>query len=389
MSLTKIPLLEVCENRTSGISKFEGYKEYLNTGSLDFDTITSTETITYKNRPSRANRKLKIDDVICARMQDTIKVLHIDNEKLSNLIVSTGFIVLHPSNTLLPKYLKYFLLSNHFNKEKNLLCNGATQRAINDTNLNKIAIPLPPLPEQKHIVEILEKADTLRKKRQEADEKSNTIIQSVFLQMFGDPIINLNNFKKIRLKEIIELGPQNGIYKSTNYIGKGDTILIDIKSLYRGWKVSLEELRTIKVTPSELEKYSLKNDDILINRVSLKPEGVGKAVLVDQLAKPAVFESNMMRIRLKRQECTSSFLVIHLGLPSTRKQLLSIARVLNQASINQSAINNLEIILPPISEQQKFAVLVQKVEKIKQKQQESKKEIDNLFNSLMQKVFSH
>ncbi|MCM8782504.1 MAG: restriction endonuclease subunit S, partial [Candidatus Omnitrophica bacterium] len=145
MNYPKFSLLDLCENRTSGISEFAGEKKYLSTGNLDLDKIIETETITYNDRPSRANRELKINDVIFARMQNTMKVLHIDNEEKSDLIVSTGFVVLHPKEQLLPKYLKFFLLSENFNKTKDSLCNGATQRAINDSNLKKIKIPLPPL----------------------------------------------------------------------------------------------------------------------------------------------------------------------------------------------------------------------------------------------------
>ncbi len=115
-----------------------------------------------------------------------MKVLHIDNEEKSNLIVSTGFVVLHPKEQLLPKYLKFFLLSKNFNKTKDYLCNGATQRAINDSNLKKIKILLPPLSEQERIVEILEKADALRKKRQEADELNSSMIHSIFCDMFNN-----------------------------------------------------------------------------------------------------------------------------------------------------------------------------------------------------------
>lgn len=390
MSLKITPLLDICENRTSAISEFAGERQYLTTGNLDYDKVVKADTVTYNNRPSRANRKLKLGDVIFARMQDTVKVLQINNETLSNMIVSTGFVVLHPKEGLLPSYLKYFLLSGEFNIRKNSLCNGATQRAINDTNLRKIKILLPPLAEQKRIINILEKADTLRKKRREVNGLSNKIIQSIFLEMFGDPAHNPKKWKIYSLGEYIATLTDyhaNGSYKilrkHVRMTDKQEYAIMVRSTDLENNNFEADNKYITKGAYDFLTKTKLFGGEILVNKIG----SAGKVYFMPTLSRPASLGMNLFLLRFN--EMLNNLYVYHY-LTSLYGQLI-LKRKAHGAvtkTITKKEIRSIPIALPPVRSQQRFANVVQKVTKIKDKQKQSEKEIENLFQGLMAKFFN-
>lgn len=142
-------------NIKTGVDKYDGNKNYYSTGSIKPNDIIIEGSYSYNNRPSRANRIALEGDVIEARMFGTSKATIID-KTLNDQLLSTGFFQLRSNNIILSKYVYYFLKSDYFIKIKNSFCSGTTQKAINDTNLNKILIPIPPLGEQKRIVDKLD-----------------------------------------------------------------------------------------------------------------------------------------------------------------------------------------------------------------------------------------
>jgi len=183
------------------VQRFDGEKKYVATGDLSDEIDSCVEKVTFDNRPSRANLLAEEGDVIVARMKSTKKILQIQKSE-SNMIFSTGFIVLRPNEELLSKYLYYFLFSDLFQNKKDSLCTGATQQSINNNNFADIQIPLPSLAEQKRIATILDKADALRRKDGELLKKYDELAQSIFIDMFGDPVKNEKGWEVKKLGEI-------------------------------------------------------------------------------------------------------------------------------------------------------------------------------------------
>ena len=142
----------------SGIKFFEGTKKYVATGSLLNKDIVNALDITFNSRPSRANMEFRKNDVICARMKNTKKILLID-DSTKDFIFSTGFVGLRVNNLnkLMPKYVFYWLNSYYFQEMKNNLCNGSTQESISIENLKKIPINIPEIHDQKTIISFLDK----------------------------------------------------------------------------------------------------------------------------------------------------------------------------------------------------------------------------------------
>lgn len=146
---------------SSGIDKFDSVKNYLSTSSVEINRIVSVESrITFDDRPSRANMQPVVNSVWFAKMNDTVKVLEItDQDFADNYILSTGFAGIGCGKNVNSGFLKQILLSDSFNNEKNNRSKGTTQKAINNEELKKIKILLPPLSVQNKIAEILGAVD--------------------------------------------------------------------------------------------------------------------------------------------------------------------------------------------------------------------------------------
>jgi len=151
-----ISLVEDFNYVPTGVEAYLGKRKYYSTGSIKETAYTPEGEYSFDDRPSRANRVADKEDVLQARMKGTNKVLLID-AKLEGSLFSTGFFQVRPyENTYVSKFLYYYLSSSVFLKEKDDLCSGSTQSALNDTNAKKLKVPLPPLGEQKRIVEKVE-----------------------------------------------------------------------------------------------------------------------------------------------------------------------------------------------------------------------------------------
>lgn len=128
---------------------------------------------------------------------------------------STEFHVLRPSKDLDPKYVFYLIWSERFRKigEKGMTGSAGQKRVPADL-LRRFEIPLPPLDEQKRIAAILDKADVLRAKRRQAIALLDSLTQSIFLEMFGDPVSNPKGLPKRPLGELIKVSSGDGLTSS-------------------------------------------------------------------------------------------------------------------------------------------------------------------------------
>ena len=151
-----ISLVEDLNYVPTGVEPYEGEKPYYSTGSIKEKEHIPEGMYIFSDRPSRANRLVQKNDVLQARMKGTNKALLIDDQ-LDGALFSTGFFQVRPyGDTYVPKFLYFYLGSSVFLKEKDALCSGSTQSALNDTNAKKIKIPLPPIEEQNRIVAKIE-----------------------------------------------------------------------------------------------------------------------------------------------------------------------------------------------------------------------------------------
>lgn len=264
---------------------------------------------------------------------------------------------------------------------------GGAQPNISQEKIRKTKIFLPPLDEQKRIAAILDKADQLRQKRRQAIALLDSLTQSIFLEMFGDPVSNSKGFPVVEFGSLIKSGPTNGLYKPASAYGEGTRIL-RINNFYDGAIVGMDELRRLAVSPKEQETYSLAEGDIVINRVNSR-EHLGKSALVPALDEPIVFESNMMRLSLHDSAINQKYCIDFLQSSSIKQQISKKAKdAVNQSSINQSDVKSFRIMLPPIAKQREYAKVALTSSTRKGIVARALAVGDQLFSSLQHRAFS-
>lgn len=287
---------------------------------------------------------------------------------------------------VIPEYMAYYILKNRYTLDS--MASGAVVPMINKTQFSNIKIYLPPLEEQKRIVSILERAEDAIRKRQESNRLLDELVKSKFIEMFGDPITNLNNWDI-------------------------ETIGSVVKSITAGWSVNGEsrvkmedEKAVLKV--SAVTQGCFKSDEY---KVIDKDVEIKKYVFPEQ--------GDLLFSRANTRELVGATCIIHkdypdLLLPDKLWKILFVDRVnvfymkyiLSESSIrakfsanstgtsgsmynvSMDKFKNIEIPVPPREIQDRFADFVKQVDKLKFKMENSLEELKNNFNSLMQRAFN-
>ncbi|MEN3234187.1 restriction endonuclease subunit S [Methylobacterium ajmalii] len=253
-------------------------------------------------------------------------------------------------------------------------------------NIRELQIPLPSLVEQKRIASILDDSVDVRRSRERSLELLDELKQSLFMQMFGDADHNHHSFPLVSIGSIIADGPSNGIYKPSSAYGRGVPIL-RINNFYDGEVTDLESLRRLEVDAHELDRFELKENDIVINRVNSR-EYVGKSAIVPCLKEKIVYESNMMRFSIIEEKASAHYVINALQTNSIKSQIRSkIKEAINQASINQSDVKCLEIPLPPLDEQRRLEKTLECLRSIRVVEKANVDRSEALAASLRQRAF--
>lgn len=308
--------------------------------------------------------------------------------QIENLVLGINVLRIKLAETKAnPRYI-FFLLQSKF--IKNQIFNRA-KRAVNQVSLNQsdiksLKIPLPPLKTQRKIVEILERADALRRKRQEADGKTSRILQAAFVKMFGDPVKNEMGWESKKLCDLSLLITKGESPKWQGYSYVDDGVPFIRSENIRWGNFSKTNMAYIPVEfHNKLSRSKLNPNDVLINLVGAS---IGRAAILPSSLKEANINQAVAVIRVNKRKLNPYYLLNLIINPifqmrNIQSQSVEAAR----ANISLTDLKNLKIPLPPLKLQQKFARLVENVESMKERQAESTAQIDEMFRGLMQKAF--
>jgi len=292
-------------------------------------------------------------------------------------------------NNVLNRYVLYILTSTNFKNYIERENRGGTQKFISLGNIRNFTLPLPPLEAQKQIAKTLDTAAEILAMRKQQLAELDNLIESTFYEMFGDLVANEKKWKVEKLDSVFKESPQNGLYKPASAYTNDNlgTPILRIDSFYSGKLKQPLTLKRLYCTQKEIDVYSLSEDDIVINRVN-SIEYLGKCAHIKGLLERTVFESNMMRLKVNDTIINSIYLTKFLCTPYIYDQILSHAKkAVNQASINQKDVQDLNILVPPISLQTKFAENITKMERQRSLVEKTVEETQYLFDSLMSEYF--
>jgi type I restriction enzyme S subunit len=372
-------LLDLAPLAAEPVSQFSGEVGYVATGDVDGDDVSSSEVISFVNRPSRANLRMKDGDVAFARMAATDKAF-IVRDGLAELVFSTGFACLRPRpGACEPRYLKHFLRSTTFHIQKDRLATGATQKAITNDGISQIRIVAPALSEQRCIADILDKADVIRRKRKEAIALTEELLRSAFLEMFGDPVTNPKGWPVKPLGELGELDRGRSRHRPRN-----DPRLL-------GGAHPLIQTGEVANCDGVIRFYEQTYSDLGLSQSKLWPAGTLCITIAANIAKTGVlafdacFPDSVVGFTPGRS-ATTEFVQYWLGFlqPVLERQAPQSA----QKNINLEILRKLNVPTPNVERQRQFSEVVRKLRLARNEMRHAGDVSEGLFQTLVARFFA-
>lgn len=266
---------------------------------------------------------------------------------------------------------------------------GSTIPHIYFKDYCKCQVFLPSLDVQRRIVRTLSLIEGQILKIDDELSKLDILIKSRFVEMFGDPESNENGLRKTVLGEVLSVQPSNGLYKpQKDYISDGSGNPIVRIDSFQPEGPDYNRLKRLTCTEVELKRYGLNEGDIVINRVN-SVGCMGKTMLISNIPEPTVFESNMMRLHSDEAVIAPAFLCAQMVSGYSKNYFEANAkRAIGQASINQTDVKNLPILVPSLDLQHEYLLFVQQVDKLRVLIQQQKEKLQMLYDSLAQEYFA-
>jgi type I restriction enzyme S subunit len=298
---------------------------------------------------------------------------------------STEFHVMRPKPGISSRYLFHAVWNSKFrNKAAQNMTGSAGQKRVPKSFLENFEIPLPPLAEQERIAGILDKADGVRRKREEALKLSDELLRSVFLDMFGDPVTNPKRWEKGTIRDLVASVNYGTSTKADAETGKYPVLRMNNITYSGGW--DFESLKYCDIEDKDLTKFIVSKGQMLFNRTNSK-ELVGKTAVYrrdDAMA----FAGYLVRANMKPNadaEYVSAYLNSYHGKATLRGMCKSIV---GMANINAQEMLGIPILLPPATTQKAFGDIVRRVDARRSVVMEAHVVTKTLFSSLQQRAFS-
>jgi len=278
------------------------------------------------------------------------------------------------------RWLMHTINSPVMRQRINEYVTGTTRQRISRGNFSKLKISVPPLEQQRRIASILDQADELRQKRQQAIEKLDQLLQATFIDMFGDPVSNPKGWEKEKMDTLMTIVRGGSPRPIENFLG----------GTYPWIKIG----------------DATKGDDLFITKTkeAITEEGLHKTRL---LPEGSVIFANcgvslgFARI-LKIQGCIHDGWLAFQDIHEDKIHKLFLLKALNsitqyfrdtapdgtQPNLNTAIMKNFELIIPPMDLQLKFIAIVESIVNQKKILETSNIEFSNLFKSLQNQAFN-
>ncbi|TVQ26886.1 MAG: restriction endonuclease subunit S [Spirochaetaceae bacterium] len=265
---------------------------------------------------------------------------------------------------------------------------GATVKGITQDKLAALQIPLPPLEEQKRIAAILNAADALRAKRRQTLAELDTLLQSTFLDMFGDPVTNPKGWEVKALKDGVE-SFEGGRNLMPIERERRDRIRVLKVSAVTSGEYRPDESKPFSQNEPIQESHMVRNGDLLISRANTA-DLVGAVVYVWNTEGREMLPDKLWRFVLSDPRIIEPLFLLHVARSDYfRRQLIQRATGTSGSmkNIGKTKMLSIQVPFPPLSLQRHFATIVESVEQQKARLRAHLTELDTLFASLQSRAF--
>jgi type I restriction enzyme S subunit len=354
-------------------------------GNLDLTDLTIREVAEKKV----TQKQLKYGDIIIEKSggsddQPVGRVMFFDlkddNKYLCNNFTST----LRISSSNNPKYVFYMLrylysvgITNYYQNKTTGIRNLRLERYLNEAN-----IPLPTIELQSKIVEILDQAEEIKKKREETIRKLDELKKSIFFDMFGDPVKNNKKWRISKLGEALDF-MTSGSRGWAKYYSDTGSLFLTIKNVGNN-ELLLDEKTYVNAPDSaEAQRTKVKVRDILLSITA----DLGRTAVVEEDLGDAHINQHLAILRLK-DNYSSVYMSEYLSSVGGKHQIGKRVKGASKDGLNFNDIRSIEVPIPPLELQKKYLEYRNAVLHTKDNFNESLEKSNYLLKTLLQKAFN-
>ena len=342
----------------AGVSEEEGRRWLLEPGDILFSHINSVEHVgkcaIYKGIPEKLVHGMNL---LCMRCDQT---------------------------QLLPEFATYLIRSPGFRARlQNFINKAVNQASVSIGNLKPIPVGIPTLSEQRRIAAILDQADALRVKRREALAQLDSLTQSIFLEMFGNPVTNPMCWKTVEFEGLCTRVTVGIVVQPASYYRPTGVPAIRSLNIKPG-KIVLDNLVYFSKedNDSKLMKTKLRTGDLVLVRTG-QP---GTAAVVPN-SLDGINAIDLLIASPRTEKCDATFLCEFFNSAGGRELVLSTQRGQIQKHLNVGSLNTAIIPVPPLNLQMKFSNQISHLKKLRERHSQGLEMLDSLFQTLQHRAF--
>ncbi|MCG0112617.1 restriction endonuclease subunit S [Escherichia coli] len=287
-----------------------------------------------------------------------------------------------PNPETLDKNFLYHFLQKELDKI-HATTDVVTVKHLSVKKIQDIKIRLPSLKEQKRIAAILDKADAIRQKREQAIKLADDFLRAKFLEMFGTPANNIHRFPKGTIRDLVDSVNYGTSAKAS--IDSGEYPILRMGNITYQGRWDFTDLKYLDLSVKEKDKYLVKEGDLLFNRTNSK-ELVGKTAVYEE-DRPMAFAGYLIRVR-PNSIGNNYYISGYLNSIHGKITLMNMCKsIVGMANINAQELQNIEILIPPKHLQDEYEIIYKKIKKGLSIYDKSTMQLQLLASNLSNKYF--
>ena len=387
----KYKLEELCEFITDGTHQTPEYCEDGGVIFLSSKDVT-TRTINWDNAkhiPESLHAKLysrlspQKNDILLAKNGTTGVAALVDRDEIFDVYVSLA--VLRPKKIIYPKYLLYAINSPIAKKQFNAGLKGIGVPNLHLSVIRKTEINVGKYEKQIRISNVLDKVSAVIELRKKELGLLDDLIRARFVELFGDPIDNSKGYPVHQLSEYITSLTSGSRGWARYCVDGGDEWFITIKNV-KDCHIFTDNIQPVNAPDNaEAKRTKVQEGDLLI---SITADLGRTGVVTKKIAEHGAYiNQHLSCIRINRDVLNPLFVAHYMESPAGKEQFIAKNQSAVKAGLNFNSINTLKLMVPPLTEQNRFIDFIEQVDKSKVKVQKALDETQKLFDSLMQQYF--
>jgi type I restriction enzyme S subunit len=325
------------------------------------------------------------DTILFAKSGMSAKIGRVYRMRQPAYVVS-HLAALAPIGKYEPSYLAHWLRAHPPSK----LIKDDAYPSIRTSEVSSLEVPDLHIDEQRRIAAILDKADALRRKREQAIAMADEFLKSAFLKMFGDPLDNPYGFSRERIGDRLsktragtQSGPFGSALKKHEYTDYGVPVW-GVENVHPNRFKGEARLFISNEKFEDLRRYNVVRGDVLISRAGT----VGRMCVAEPGCAHSIISTNLVRVSLDQSKLLPEYFVCLFTYFADR---LSALKANNKDDaftfLNPKTLREIKIPIPEIARQQNFVRMTRKLDGLLARAQDQRDGLSDLFSSLSQRAF--